>query len=83
MRIASSSRSVPSASAFAVYSGVFETHLNVALRGKIVDLIRLRLLHQPDDVGGIRHVALMQREPRVLDVRVLVNVFDPGGVERR
>ena len=43
--------------------GVFrrlERHLHVALRGEIVDLVGLRLLHDADQVGRIGHVAVMQ-----------------------
>ena len=83
MRIASSSRSVPSASALAVYSGGLETHLHMALGGEIVDLVRLGFLHDADQVGRIGHVAVMQEKLRLALVRVLIEVVDAGRIERR
>ena len=54
----------------------------MALGGEVVDLVRLGLLDDADEVGGIRHVAVMQDEPLVLDMRVLVDILDPAGIER-
>ena len=62
MRIASSSRSVPSASALAVYSGVSKRHLHMALGGEVVDLVGLGLLDDADEVGRVGHVAIVQDE---------------------
>jgi len=53
----------------------------VALRREIVNFGRLDLLHNPDEIGGVRQVAVMQRKLLVFDMRVLVDVFDPPGVE--
>ncbi len=83
MRIASSSRSVPSASALAVYSGVSKRHLHVALRREIVDFSRLHLLHDADEVGRVGHVAVVQEEPHIRLVRIVVQMIDAVGVERR
>ena len=55
----------------------------MALRGEIVDLVRLGLLDDADQVGRIGHVAVVQEEPRALLVRVLVEMIDALGVERR
>ena len=49
--------------------GVFrrlEANLHVALRREIVDLGRLRLLHQADQIGRVGHVAVVQEEVDVL-----------------
>ena len=48
--------------------GVFrrlEADLHVALRRQIVDLVRLHLLHDADQVGRIRQVAVVQEEARL------------------
>ena len=66
--------------------GIFralEADADVALRGKIVDLGRPDLLHQPDQIGRIRHVAVVQQERHIAGVRIFVEVIDARGVERR
>ncbi len=83
MRIASSIRSVPKASAFAVYSGVSKRHRDVALCGEIVDLVRPRLLDDAYQVCGVGEIAIVKREALLGVMGVLIDVFDPGGVERR
>src|SRR5580693_3634825 len=64
--------------------GIFralEADADMALRRQIIDLGRTDLLHQPDQVGGIRHVAIMQQERRVAGVRILIEMIDARGVE--
>ena len=56
---------------------------DMALRGEIVDLVRLGLLDDADQVGRIGHVAIMEDEALVRLVRILVEMLDPAGVERR
>jgi hypothetical protein len=68
------------ASALAVYSGL--SKLTPTLGGEIVDLGRPDLLHQPDQVGRVGHVAVMQQERHIAGMRILVEVIDAGGVER-
>ena len=63
--------------------GRLEAHLHVALGGEVVDLVRLVLLDEADEVGGIRHVAVVHEEARVVVVRVDVEVIDARRVERR
>jgi len=58
-----------------------EAHRHVALGAQVVDLIRLHLLDDPDQVGAVRQVAVVQREPLIELVRVLIQVIDPRGVE--
>ncbi len=65
--------------------GVFgrvEADLDVALGGEVVDLVGLHLLHDADQVGGVGQVAIVQEQPGTALVRVLVEMVDPGGVER-
>ena len=54
----------------------------MALGGEVVDLGRPDLLHQPDQVGRIRHVAIVQQERHIAGVRILVEMIDARGVER-
>ena len=60
----------------------FEADADMALGGEVVDLGRPDLLHQPDQVGRVGHVAVMQQERHVAGVRVLVEVVDARGIER-
>ena len=62
--------------------GGLEADLDMALGGQVVDLVRLRLLHDADQVGRIGHVAEMQDEARIGLVRILVQMIDAAGVER-
>jgi hypothetical protein len=55
----------------------------VALGRQIVDLVGPHILHQPDQVGAVRHVAIAQMEAHPVIMRVLVEIVDPRGVERR
>jgi hypothetical protein len=82
MRIASSSRSVPIASALAVYSAA-SAHLHMALGREIIDLGRPDLLDYPDQAGAVGEVAVVELEADVGLVEVAVEVVDPPGVERR
>ena len=82
-RIASSRRSVPSASTLAVYSGRLEGNLHMRLRREIVDLVGLRLLDDADQIGGVGQVAIVQDEARIGIMRILVEMLDPPGVEAR
>ena len=54
----------------------------MALGGEIVDLGRPDLLHQPDQIGRVGHVAIVHQERHISDVRVLVEMIDARGVER-
>ena len=57
--------------------------MHMALGGEVIDLVRLHFLHDADQVGGIGHVAVMQDEPGVFDMRILKQVVDAPGVEAR
>ncbi len=54
----------------------------MALGGEVVDLVRLEVEHQVRDPLAVGDVAVVQEEPRVWLVLVLVQVFEPHGVER-
>ena len=81
MRIASSRRSVPSASELAVYSGVSKDTATWRLGAEIVDLVGLHLRHHADQVGGVGQVAVMQLEAGARHVAVVVQMVDAAGVE--
>ena len=60
-----------------------ERHRDVALRREIVDLVGLDFLHDADEVGRIRHVAVVHEEAHFRLVRIVVEVIDACGVEGR
>ena len=62
--------------------GFLEADGHVALGGQVVDLVGLHLLHHPDQVGGIGQIAIMQNEITMIDVRVLVEMINPVGIEQ-
>ena len=56
---------------------------DVGLRAEVVNFVWLDLADDAGEVRGVREIPVMQAEAGVLDVRVLVNVVDPLGVEER
>jgi hypothetical protein len=54
---------------------------HVALGAQVVDLIGLHLLDDPDQVGAVCEVTVVEHQARIALMRVLVEVIDPGGVE--
>ncbi len=55
----------------------------MALCSQVVDLVRLDLLDDPDQVGGIGQVTIMQIHAHTVLMPVLVKVIDTIGIERR
>src|SRR4051794_10494641 len=55
----------------------------MALRSKVVDFGRPDLLNEPDQVGGIGHVAVVQEKRYIAVMGVFVEMIDTRGVERR
>ena len=53
----------------------------MALSTEVVDLIGLHLLNDPDQVGAVGEVAVVEHQARITFVGVLVQVIDPAGVE--
>ena len=53
------------------------------LRREIVNLVRLRLLHDPDDVGRVGHVPIVQMERNTVLVRIVNEMVEALGIERR
>ena len=56
--------------------GLLERDGDVALRGEVVDLVRLDLLDDPGQVRGVGEIAVVQEEADALLVRVAVEVVD-------
>ena len=65
-----------------VFRGL-ETDLNMALRRQIVYLVRLKLLNQANQIGGIGHVAKVHEKFYPGFMRVLIQVIHAPGIERR
>jgi hypothetical protein len=55
----------------------------MALRGQIVDFVRLHCLDDADQVGGIRHIAVMELKVVIGDMGILINMINTRRVERR
>ena len=63
--------------------GRLKTDRHVRLGGQIINLVRLHLLHDPDQVGAVRQIAVVQDKSLIRLVRVLVKVFQAARVEGR
>ncbi len=51
------------------------------LRAEIINFIGSDLINQFSDTGRIREIPVVNRNPRVLDMRTAVDVADAGGIE--
>src|SRR5260370_35347546 len=66
--------------------GIFwrlERDLHMRLRREIIDLVRLRFLHDADDIGRVGYITIVQLEGNALLVRIVDEMVDALGVERR
>ena len=54
----------------------------MAHRAEVVDLVGLGLLDDPHEVARVGEIAVVQFHPRVLDMRILIDMVDPLGVEQ-
>ena len=75
-------RRVPRASELAVYSEPRSSQLHGS-EPRGYKSRRAALLDDPDQIGAIGEVAVMESEPSVTFMRILVEVIDAAGVERR
>ncbi len=55
----------------------------MALRRQVIDLLRLNLLNNPNEIGGIGQIAVVKLEAHVFLVRVLVQVVNTVGIKGR
>ena len=53
----------------------------MTLGPEVINLIRLHLLDDPDQVGAVGEVAVVKHQPRITFVGVLIEMIDPVGVE--
>ena len=83
MRIASSTRKRADRVGVRRVFRRLERDGHVALRRQVVDLVGLHLLDDADEIGRIGQIAIMQLEPHVLLVRILVQMIDAIGIEGR
>ena len=58
--MASSTRSVPTRVGIRSVFGRLEGHRDVTLRRQVVDLVRLHLLNDADEIGRVGQIAVMQ-----------------------
>ena len=63
--------------------GLLKGNGDVALGGKVVDLVRLHELDDANEAGGVRHIPVVEDEAAVRLMGVLVEVVDAVGVEQR
>ena len=59
----------------------FETDAHVALRGQMINFVRLQLVQEFNEVDRITKVAHVQKKPHAVDVGVGVKMIDAGSVE--
>ena len=53
----------------------------MALGTKVVDLIGLHLLDDPDQVGAVSEIAIVEHKARITFMGVLVEVINSTGIE--
>jgi hypothetical protein len=63
--------------------GFLETHRNVTLRGEVVDFVGLHLLNDAHQARTVGHVAVVQGEATIGDMRILIQMIDAVGIEQR
>ena len=64
-----------------VFRGL-KRHSDMTLCGEVVDLIRLHLLDDADQIGCIGQITVMQVQAHTARMRVLVQMIDAVGIER-
>ena len=53
----------------------------MGLSARVVNLVGLCFLHDANEVGGVTQITVVQLEVGVVDMRVLIDVAHPLGVE--
>ena len=61
--------------------GAIEADADVALRGKVVDFVRLDFSQQSGQGAGVRQIAIMQNQPVFRRMRIGINGIQASGVE--
>jgi hypothetical protein len=62
---------------------LLERNRNVRLCRQVVDFVGLHLLNDPNEARGVGQVSMVQTQPDVFLVRILVQMIDAIGVEQR
>jgi hypothetical protein len=55
----------------------------MALRRQVVDLIRLRLLHNVNQARGAGHIPIVKHQPALFFMRILIEMADAIDIQRR
>lgn len=63
--------------------GLLEGHREMALRGQIVNFVRLHLLDNTEQAAGVGHVPVVQHKVAAFDLRALVGMVDAVAVKQR
>ena len=53
----------------------------MTLSTKVVDLVRLHLLNNPNQIGAVSEVAVVEHQSRVALMRILVQMINATGIE--
>ena len=53
----------------------------MALGAQIVHLVRLHLLHDPDEIGGVGQIAIVEYELLIVYMRILIQMIHPLGIK--
>jgi hypothetical protein len=55
----------------------------MALRGQVVDFVRMHGLDDADQIGGVRHIAVMELKVLIRHMGILINMINTCRVKRR
>ena len=53
----------------------------MALGTEVINLIRLHLLDDPNQIGAVGEIAVVEHQPRITLMRILIQVINSCGVE--
>jgi len=80
--MASSKRSVPTATVETVYSATSKLTRHVALRREVIDLVGAHVLDEVRKGSAVLEIAVHQAQAVVGRVRILIDALEALGVER-
>ena len=61
----------------------FKADRHMAHRCQVIDFVRLNLLDDPNKVGRVRQIAIVQDKVLVIDMRILVQMINTIGIKKR
>jgi len=53
----------------------------MSLGSEMIDLIRFDIVDDVVDLAGVSQISIMQEKPDISQVRIHIEMIDPGGVE--